>query len=131
MWSVTTFGSGLVAVGSASGIDPAFHGTGDAAAWISADGFAWSRVPHDPEAFAAPADWSGAWMASVTAGGPGLVAVGATAQLQAMGEEAMWTSPDGITWTLLPQSHPSGCFAEMNSVTAGEFGVVAAGRMAG
>lgn len=38
--------------------------------WTSVDGITWSRVPHNAAVFGA------AGMTSVTAGGPGLVAVG-------------------------------------------------------
>ncbi|TFG61654.1 MAG: GTP-binding protein, partial [Spirochaetales bacterium] len=46
-----------------------------AAAWVSADGQSWARVPHDEDAFG---DGTGAplSLADVTAGGPGFVAVG-------------------------------------------------------
>ena len=68
MYSVTTGGPGLVAVGRDESV-----GSPDAAVWTSADGISWSRVPHDEAVFSGE---SAQWMRSVTAGGPGLVAVG-------------------------------------------------------
>jgi len=59
--------------------------------WISSDGITWSRVWHDEDLF------GGAIMSSVTAGGPGLVAVG-----QSDPNAAVWTSVDGITWSRVP-----------------------------
>ena len=41
-----------------------------AAVWTSVDGITWTRVPHDEALF------GDTTMSSVTAGGPGLVAVG-------------------------------------------------------
>ena len=92
MFSVTTGGPGLVAVGfDRSG------GDRDAAVWTSPDGITWSRVPHDEEVLGGER-FQG--MRSVTLGGPGLVAVG----LNGPGDDpdtdtAVWTSPDGITWS--------------------------------
>jgi hypothetical protein len=70
--SVTVGGPGLVAVGTERiGQD---EGIGvRAAVWTSVDGITWSRVPHDEAVFDAEL---GQWMWSVTAGGPGLVAIG-------------------------------------------------------
>ena len=70
---MTSVGSGLVAVGNV-GSDAG----DDAAVWTSGDGIAWSRVPHDEAVFA------GAGMQSVTAGGPGLVAVGSDGEAAAV-----------------------------------------------
>ena len=68
MSSVTVGGPGLVAVG----YDGLF-GDQDAALWTSPDGITWSRVPDDETALGGERDQR---MESVTAGGPGLVAVG-------------------------------------------------------
>lgn len=64
-------------------------------------------------------------MESVVVGGPGLVAVG-----NDISEAAVWTSPDGVTWTRLP--HEAGVFGgpgkqSMWSVTVGGPGLVAVG----
>ena len=77
MFSVTAVsGVGLVAVGSAdSDSKPDDSTGGDAAVWTSVDGITWSRVPHDEAIFGGESRKEiGMW--SVTAGGPGLVAVG-------------------------------------------------------
>ena len=56
-------------------------------------------------------------MSDVTAGGPGLVAVG----------EGAWTSPDGINWSRVPHDEAVFGGATMHSVTAGGPGLVAVG----
>ena len=80
MWSVTVGGPGLVAVGYDQGREAA-------AVWTSSDGRGWERVPHDEAVFGGD---DGQAMGSVTAGGPGLVAVGHDEGRQAA---AVWTSP--------------------------------------
>jgi hypothetical protein len=69
MMDVTAGGPGLVAVGH----DQVPGGDANAAVWTSTDGIAWSRVPHDEAVFGGG---DGNAMLGVTAGGPGLVAVG-------------------------------------------------------
>jgi hypothetical protein len=89
MFGVAASESGLVAVGyDASG------GDADAAVWTSSDGTSWTRVAHDESVFGGADDQD---MLSITAGGPGFVAVGDD---YASGESdgAVWTSPDGVTW---------------------------------
>ncbi len=68
MSSVAVGGPGLVAVGAAGPFDDL-----DAAVWTSPDGITWSRVPHDEAVFGRGGDQE---IFIVTAGGPGLVAVG-------------------------------------------------------
>ena len=60
------------------------------AVWSSVDGLTWIRVDADGERF------TGAGMRLVTAGGPGLVAIGE----RGPGNETtvVWTSPDGTQW---------------------------------
>ena len=91
--------------------------------WTSVDGITWSRVSPNEAVFGE------ASMSSVTAGGPGLVAVG-----QSGGPAAVWTSPDGIAWTRVP--HDDAVFTtqdpdlpalEMRSVTANASHLVAVG----
>lgn len=89
MFGVAAGESGLVAVGyDASG------GDADAAVWTSPDGISWIRIDHDESVFGGVDDQD---MLSITAGGPGFVAVGDD---YASGESdgAVWTSPDGVTW---------------------------------
>ncbi len=126
MWDVTFGGPGLVAVGwhGQEFLDPDV----DAAIWTSADGVTWSRVRHDEEVF------GGAWINSVTVGGPGLVAVGGSDGWFTDGDAAVWTSVDGITWSRVP--HDESVFGGedsqvMHDVTVGGPGVVAVGRDGG
>ena len=116
MSSVTSGGPGLVAVGS---FEP------NAAVRTSADGVTWSRVPNDEAVFGgvmgAGAASGGATMNSVTAGGPGLVAVGS----EDIGA-AVWTSVDGITWSRVPYNGAFGA-ATMQSVTVAGPGLIAVG----
>jgi hypothetical protein len=121
MHSVTVGGPGLVAVGS----DGSPDGGGDAAVWTSVDGMTWSRVPHDEAVFGGETDDDYYSMSSVTAGGPGLVAVGS----DPLGA-AVWTSPDGLNWVRVPhidEVFSGGDHPEMRSVTVGGPGLVAVG----
>lgn len=105
---------GLVAVGSEYQGDDY-----DAAVFTSPDGRAWSRVPDPGGVFGGPG-WQG--MHAVTAGGPGWVAAG----YDDSGEDwnaAVWTSPDGVTWTRVP--HDEALFGGVNDQEI--FGVLPAG----
>ena len=64
----------------------------------------------------------------VTVGGPGLVAVG-TDRTGADPDAAVWTSPDGIAWSRVPNEGDLRArgFQEMLSVIAGGPGLVAVG----
>lgn len=116
MDDVTAGGPGLVAVG----------GTGlDAAVWTSTDGVAWTRVRLSPEATLWP-DTDGA-MKGVAAGGPGLVAVGFAGRDPEGTNAAVWTSPDGLTWSRIPHDERVFAHATMSDVTAGGPGLVAVG----
>ena len=89
--------------------------------------FTWTRVPHDEAIFGE------ASMSSVTAGGPGLVAVGVAWDHPSRDPEvypgyaAVWTSPDGATWSRVPHDEAVFGEASMSSVTAGGPGLVAVG----
>ncbi len=130
MYSVTAGGRGLVAVGEdlSSNLDD-FHD--DAAVWTSPDGVTWSRVPHDEAVFGGAGNQS---MKSVTAGGPGLVAVGSDMAfgLSSPGfDAAVWTSLDGLVWLRVPDDE--GVFGGsgtqvLDGVIVGESGVVAVGH---
>lgn len=87
IYGVTATSSGFVAVGvdAIDGDQPAV--------WISSDGVSWDRVPNDGRTF------GGGFMLDVTAGGPDLVAVGQRAGIDELSDAAVWTSPDGITWS--------------------------------
>ena len=62
-------------------------------------------------------------MLDVTAGGPGLVAVGVN-----RGEVPVWTSIDGITWTPIPTDWRVFDGGRITNVTVGGPGLVAVGR---
>ncbi|MDJ0925667.1 MAG: hypothetical protein QNJ77_14020, partial [Acidimicrobiia bacterium] len=86
---------------------------------------AWTRIPHDAAVFGGEGDQR---MESVTAGGPGLVAVGWEG-----GEDrdaAVWTSPNGAGWSRVADDQGTfsgGGFRGMASVAAGGPGLVAVG----
>jgi hypothetical protein len=120
MNSVTVGGPGLVAVG----FDGSPDGGGVAAVWTSVDGIRWSRVPHDDVVFGGDNDgYYGQEMLSVTAGGPGLVAVGSD-----VGRAAVWTSVDGITWSRVLDDKAVFAESGMNDVAVGGPGLVAVGQ---
>ncbi|MFV1990606.1 MAG: hypothetical protein ACC652_07680 [Acidimicrobiales bacterium] len=126
--SVTAGGPGLVAVG----LDESAGDQGAAAVWTSVDGLSWTRVPHDDDALGGPGEQS---MSSVTAGGPGLVAVGADRGAGTGDASAVWTSEDGLSWSRVP--HDATIFENINgqvvmfSVVAGGPGLVAVGADSG
>ena len=113
MVDVTVGGPGLVAVGrdGSYAIDNTPEQT--PAVWTSTNGLAWSRV--DSAAIPTNAPDSAMW--SVTAGGPGLVAVG----------DGIWTSVDGSTWIQHPHL-PGQRDKWMVDVTPGGPGLVAVGE---
>jgi hypothetical protein len=135
MNSVTVGGPGLVAVGSDGtfsdfdDVDAAGEGrqlgeeAGAAAVWTSVDGLTWSRVAHDEAIFGGAGDQQ---MNSVTAGGPGLVAVGNSVGNEDDTDAAVWTSVDGLIWSRVPPDEAVG-EQEMHSVTAAGPGLVAVG----
>jgi hypothetical protein len=126
----------------------------DAAAWQSDDGVTWTRVVNEGDVFGG--DTMRHNMNAVVAGGPGFVAVGiegfdytgfaySTPEgtgTQTTGFEyvtenaaAVWTSPDGETWTRVvgesSLSHSGGDvegWATMVDIVATDAGLVAVGR---
>jgi hypothetical protein len=123
MNSVTVGGPGLVAVGS-----DGLH----AAVWTSADGITWSRVARDDGAFGG-LDYcqAGPTISSVTAGGPGLVAVGSDVDEYCGAFAAVWTSVDGITWSRVQEDGRVFGSQTINDVIATDFGLVAVGSRDG
>jgi hypothetical protein len=142
MTAVTAGGPGLVAVGERGGESDQVESSGGwignrplGAVWTSVDGVIWSRVPHDPKVFgeweedkgpvSAPMHGLGAAMRDVTAGGPGLVAVGDVYRGGwGTGRGAAWTSSDGVTWSLANDQIEA---VSVEAVTAGGPGLVAVG----
>ena len=85
---ITAMPSGYLAVGEADG---------NAAAWTSPDCLHWTPAS-TPEK-----EWKqSGTMSAVIAGGPGFVAVGRLPRFYEPGSAAVWTSPDGRTWALVP-----------------------------
>ena len=121
MFGITVGGPGLVAVGwDASGEDI------DAAVWTSSGGFVWSRVPGDETPLSGAGNQE---MFGITVGGPGLVAVGRDG-LDGDQDAAVWTSPDGVTWSRV--RHDEAAFGGagiqvMLAVAVGGPGLVAVG----
>lgn len=119
--SVTSGGPGLVAVGHSicKGTSTC---TANAVVWTSPDGINWARLPvlREPGLQA---------MKSVTAGGPGLVAVGTAIweppEVYDGPKTPVWTSVDGIVWSRVPHDPSLGRFY---SVTVGGPGLVAVGE---
>jgi len=91
----------------------------------------WIRVPHDEAVFGPALEGFYAVMSGVTAGGPGLVAVGS----RFVGGDyakaaAVWTSSDGVTWSLVAQDPAvfgGWNMEEMQAVASGPQGLVAVG----
>jgi hypothetical protein len=120
IYSVAAGGPGLVAAGRDA---PA--GDSDAAVWVSADGYAWTRIDN-AATFGGP-DRQGIY--SVTAGGPGLVAAGYDGPA-GDSDVAVWVSADGYEWTRIRDMAVFGGAGEQESlsVTPGGPGLVAAGH---
>jgi len=131
IYAVTASESLFVAVGAASGEDPApmcarrcgVSQDGSAAVWTSQNGADWVRVPHEESIFGGT---GGQAMWGVTTWEGGFIAVGVDGHKGA----AVWTSPDGVTWSRVP--HDEEVFAgpgrqEMWDVAASGAGLVAIG----
>jgi hypothetical protein len=65
--------------------------------WLSQDGLTWQRAPAND-------GHEGAWMSAAAESDTGWVAVGLdqTPDVEPADEMAVWTSPDGLTWTRVP-----------------------------
>jgi hypothetical protein len=121
MYAVTAGGPGFVAVGWDGS-----NGDLDAAVWTSPNGSDWTRVEHDEGVFGGADDQG---MYAVTAGGPGLVAVGWDGPSDNT-NAAVWTSVDGLTWARVGRDEDTfgGAGSQaMYAVTAGGPGLVAVG----
>jgi hypothetical protein len=127
---VAAWSGGFVAVGEANG---------HAGVWLSPDGVTWTAVP-DQEAFTGDV----VRMVAVTAGGPGLVAVGQYDPNGFDSHAAVWLSADGLAWIRVDESSIEGAGAAvpdevggsvelgqaiMSDVTAGGPGLIAVGTV--
>ncbi len=114
-----TIGGQIVGVGSMIVTDDPF--TQAAVVWTSPTGSDWTQVPDSPI-------FAKAQMYDVAVGAHGLVAVGSADTTSQIGTDAaVWTSPDGLTWTRVP-SDPSFVDAAMNGISATASGFVAVGQ---
>lgn len=108
----------LVAVGGTLSDD----GKAAAAVWTSDDSKTWNRVPHDPLIFAADQELM---MWDVAAGESGFIAVGGEGN---PGNPAVWTSPEGLTWTRVELDQSDFQFnGSLGTVGIGGDGFLAAG----
>ena len=96
---------------------------GAAAVWTSTDGLSWQRIEHDEALFSTSNGQ--VFIDSVTAGGPGLVAVGRDGGRNAA---AVWTSTDGLSWHRVVPDESVTAGSHLRSVTVGGPGLVAVGR---
>ena len=95
---VATWSGGLVAIGTAHDAS----GTDRTVAWVSTDGRTWTPATMPPDRLP---DETWAAARAVTAGGPGLVAVGwANVGQDANPRVAIWTSSDGLRWSRAPNT---------------------------
>jgi hypothetical protein len=127
MNAVATGGPGLVAVGHDTGVNDGRYSAHylHAAVWTSPDGLSWIQTAHDAATLGDRGQEAS--MHSVTAGGPGVVAVG-----DCQGRAAAWVSPDGLTWSRAQVPHENTAIdrlsgTHMTSATAGGSGLVAVG----
>jgi hypothetical protein len=103
-----------------------------AAVWTSADGRAWTRVPHTAALDVGKLvdtleDPGSGGMSDVVMGPQGLIAVGSVCDGTPAGcTAAAWTSPDGHTWEPAPD-HPAAHGALTSVVASTRAGYLAAG----
>ena len=113
---------GIVAVGR---VEDLLGAGGLAAVWVSEDGLAWRRVPHDAGVFGTVGSGIRS-MYSVSADEGKIVAVGSSGPTA-----AAWAAEDPYNWTAPPRDEVTfggGVFVEMTAVTTGGPGFVAVGR---
>lgn len=118
---------GLVMVGTAQGAPSSGHAPlPQGVVWTSTTGLSWQRIPTPGTVF------QGASLSSVTAGGPGYVAVG-TVQTRPSPtpttnyRSAIWVSSDGARWYPASDAGPRFRAAFITDVAAGGPGLVAVG----
>ncbi len=94
----------------------------DAAAWTSSDGVAWEPVAGGSTFVEAPETR----MTTVVAGPGGFVSGGWAGVVNQPGSARFWTSPDGSSWTRLPDT-PAMADGRVAAIAAGPGGLVAVG----
>jgi len=123
--AVTVGGPGLVAVGAEHPTDSPLGFV--AVIWTSVDGMSWSKI--SPSELGSDVEKNQTFMfVDVTAGGPGLVAIGAAYNSRGICQlcgGAVWTSVDGITWDRAP-IEPA-LLDAIEAVASGETGLVVVG----
>ena len=119
--AVAVGGPGLVAVGYSCDESARCR----AAIWTSDDAIAWTAVPYDPDLFGELSEDAFHEIDVVATGGPGLVAMGHIGR-----QPTVWTSADGLTWSLIPPDL-SGIEGSVSVLFAGGPGLVAVGGDAG
>ncbi len=101
----------------------------DAQFWTSPDGVSWTQVPWDGNIFGGPGDQQ---VMAISAGGPGVVAVGYGALLVGIYSDytgLIWTSPDGATWKRVDVSANALDGARLTSIARWGPGLVAGGAV--
>ena len=104
-----------------------------AAVWTSADGRAWTRVPHAPVFevggfIDTTEDPESGRMSDVVAGPEGLVAVGSVCTSKPVGcEPAAWTSSDGTSWERVAEM--PALSGRLEAIAASDTGYVAVGNV--
>ena len=121
--SYSSFASPTATLGDVTVVAPNTQG-GDPGPlfWYSVDGLHWTKA-----SVSEPASES-IWVADVTVGGPGFVAVGGDTTSDpngSSGDVAIWTSADGRTWTRI--HGPSLGAGELQKIGATAHGLIAFG----
>jgi hypothetical protein len=118
---IVSSGNGFVAVGVEQEDDAS---SANAAAWVSPDGMTWTRATVE--------DGIGRTMDQVLATNSGFVAFGEAGYDHRAGfgdGTAIWTSRDGRTWTLIPDSEAPPFGTRLSGVVAGTREFVAAAAL--
>jgi hypothetical protein len=133
-WYSSTTGGATTSTGGVTSTGEATSTTGGVTTTAGPGQSGWVRVPHD-EAVLGVIDpsWMAAGMGGVTAGGPGLVAVGwRYPDIDYDVRSAAWASVDGGTWMLGTGDEATFGYeggGELEAVAAGPLGLVAVGRV--
>jgi len=125
LFDITQTPSGLVAVGFDPGDQDSRQ---NGVVLASTDGVSWNRLAGDDPAM----NQGTVALYGVTAGGPGLVAVGLgcdDVEELCMAHPMAWTSTDGVAWSRSsPDPNVFGTWGGMSGVISSEHGIVAVGN---